>query len=155
MHYNGFEDISFHLPMPDSSTPVGSLLPDDPGCGPQDRLPQACPTALNLLPRTAGGPDQDVRQRPTPPSSSQTRPSRSKIRWHWSFLIPFLHYLANPKFTRACSDIFSSPRPFQHGSSNSECITRLVQLSLLVWKRSLCDNFWCKWGFVDTLTLLY
>lgn len=44
--------------------PTGSLLQDDQRRGPQDRLPKACPAALDFLPRLAGRTDQDERQRP-------------------------------------------------------------------------------------------
>ena len=37
----------------------GSLLPDDPGCGPADEPPEAGPDTLHILPRPTGSPDQD------------------------------------------------------------------------------------------------
>uniref|UniRef100_A0A8D0S7I8 Tryptophan--tRNA ligase, cytoplasmic n=1 Tax=Sus scrofa TaxID=9823 RepID=A0A8D0S7I8_PIG len=56
--------LFFTRPLPPAHPPAGPVLQDDQRRGPQDRLPQARPAALDLLPCPAGGPDQNERQRP-------------------------------------------------------------------------------------------
>ena len=61
-YLGGAHQLMAALVFPCPCLPTGPVLQDDQGRGPQDRLPQASPLALDLLPCPAGGPDQDERQ---------------------------------------------------------------------------------------------